>query len=217
MRIAVVGATGPTGQEVVTQGLARGHEIVAYVRRPEALGTAANLKVIGGQLADTEKFATAISGCDVLICTIGTRSFKERNFMSQHIPMVSSALKKAGLNRMVLMGALGGGDVPAQAYWFSKIIFKFMSKYIFGDRTVCENDLDKTGIKWAAVYPAFLTNGPKISNPDVVEMNVLKDVWGMQISRATVASVLLDLAEDETRPNRKVAVTAPGKIKYARS
>ena len=213
MKIAVVGATGPTGQEVVAQGLARGHEIVAYVRRPEALKPASNLTVIGGQLEETEKFASAISGCDVLICTLGTRTMKERNFMSMHIPMVSDAMKKAGLNRMVLMGALGGGDVPTNAYWFSKKIFKFMSKYIFGDRTICENALDKTAITWAAVYPAFLTNGPKLSNPDVVDMNVLKDVWGMQISRATVASVLLDLAEDSSRPSRKVAVTAPGKIK----
>ena len=213
MKIAVVGATGPTGQEVVAQGLARGHEVVAYVRRPAALQSAAKLTVIGGQLEETEKFATAIADCDVLICTLGTRSFKERNFMSVHIPMVSDAMKKAGLNRMVLMGALGGGEVPVNAYWFSKKMFKFMSKYIFGDRTVCEDALDKTGINWAAVYPAFLTNGPKLSNPDVVDMNVLKDVWGMQISRATVASTLLDLAEDSARPTRKVAVTAPGKIK----
>lgn len=213
MKIAVVGATGPTGLEVVAQGLARGHEIVAYIRRPEALAPATNLTVIGGQLEDTEKFASAITGCEVLICTLGTRSMKERTFMSDHIPMVSDAMKRAGLNRMVLMGALGGGEVPANAYWFSKMIFKFMSKYIFGDRTVCENDLDKTEIKWSAAYPAFLTHGPKLHQPDVVDMNVLKDVWGMRISRATVASVLLDLAEESSIRTRKVAVTAPGKIK----
>ena len=214
MKIALLGATGPTGLEVLKQGIERGHEIVAYVRRPEALQATQNVKVVGGQLSETEKIADAINGCDVVICTLGTRSFKERNFMSQSLPLVTSAMAQAKVNRLVLMSALGGGDVPANAWWYAKKIFSFMSKHIFGDRTISENALKKTGLDWCAVYPAFLTNGPKLVELDVVDMDKLKDVWGMTISRASVASVLLDLAEDSTQPNRRVAVAAKGKIKY---
>ena len=214
VKIAVIGATGPTGQEVVSQALARGHEVVAYVRRPDALNNSANLKVFEGQLANVQSMAQAFESCDVVVCTLGTRSFKERNFMSTNLPFVTSAMKAAGIDRIILMSALGGGKIPGKANWFSKRIFGFMSKYIFGDRTISELALSKTGLQWSAVYPAFLTNGPKLDDLDVVDMENVIDVWGMQISRATVASVILDLAEDTSKPSRRVAVAAKGKIKY---
>lgn len=37
MKIAVLGATGPSGLEVVKEGLARQYEVVALVRNPEKL------------------------------------------------------------------------------------------------------------------------------------------------------------------------------------
>ena len=37
MRIAVFGATGPSGQQVVKHGLQAGHHIVALVRNPQKL------------------------------------------------------------------------------------------------------------------------------------------------------------------------------------
>ncbi len=214
MKIAVVGATGPTGLEVVKQSLAHGHHVVAYVRRPEALSTAPNLKVVGGELFETEKFANAIKECDVLICTLGNRSFKVRNFMAEHLPLVTNAMETSGVTRIVLMSALGGGELPGKSNWFSRPIFKFMSNYIFKDRTISERKLASTNLNWCAVYPAFLTDGPKLEHIDCVDMEEVRDVWGMQISRATVASVLIDLAEDNTRPNRRVAVAAKGKVMY---
>ena len=214
MKIAVVGATGPTGLEVVKQALERGHSVVAYVRRPEALMVSADLTVVAGQLADTQSMAQAFTSCDVVLCTLGTRSFKERTFMSDHLPLVTKAMKQAGVDRLVLMSALGGGQLPGKVNWFSKRLFTFMSKYIFGDRTLSEQRLNQEGIKWSAAYPAFLTNGPKLKDADVIDMENVIDVWGMQISRATVASVLLDLAEDTKRPKRRVAVAAKGKVKH---
>ncbi len=37
MRLLVIGATGGTGRELVRQGLERGHEVAALVRRPSNL------------------------------------------------------------------------------------------------------------------------------------------------------------------------------------
>ena len=35
MKLFVIGATGRTGQEIVQQALARGHQVTAFVRSPE--------------------------------------------------------------------------------------------------------------------------------------------------------------------------------------
>jgi putative NADH-flavin reductase len=37
MRIAVIGATGRTGRQVVAQALARGHTVTAVTRHPESI------------------------------------------------------------------------------------------------------------------------------------------------------------------------------------
>ena len=36
MRLVILGATGKTGRLLVDQAIGRGHEVVAYVRRPDA-------------------------------------------------------------------------------------------------------------------------------------------------------------------------------------
>jgi len=37
MKIAVLGATGPSGVQVVKEALARGHDVTAVVRNPDKL------------------------------------------------------------------------------------------------------------------------------------------------------------------------------------
>ncbi len=35
MKVLIIGATGPTGQQIVQQALAQGHEVTALVRNPD--------------------------------------------------------------------------------------------------------------------------------------------------------------------------------------
>lgn len=213
MKIAVVGATGPTGQLVVKQLLNRGHEVVAYVRRPEALEAAEGLVVVGGELADTDHFADAIAGCEVLVCTLGTRSMRERNFMSTHLPLVTAAMEKAGVPRLVLMSALGGGRVPAASRGAARLVFQFMSKWVFGDRTKSEEVLDRQGLNWAAVYPGFLNDKPAAASVDVVPVDEVHDVRDSKISREDVAQVLVRLAEDENSRGQRLVIAKSGAVK----
>ena len=213
-RIAVVGATGPTGQHVVELALERGHEVVAYVRRPQALAPRRNLTVVGGQLDDTAHFAQAITGCDVLVCTLGTRSWRERGFMSRHLPLVTRSMEQAAVPHLVLMSALGGGQVPNRSTGVARLIFIALSWTIFADRTHSERDLGATGISWSAVYPGFLNDEPALPDVDVVDVDAIRDVRAGKIPRANVAAVLIDLAE-QAEADRRVIVAPPGKVKLA--
>jgi len=66
MNIAVIGATGMLGRNVVPRLLAQGHNVRAIVRRPEA---AARFAAIGAETAiadifDTGALTAALAGCD---------------------------------------------------------------------------------------------------------------------------------------------------------
>lgn len=213
MRVAVVGATGPTGRLVVEQLLARGHQVVAYARRPDAIETADRLEVVGGELSDLDKFASAIAGCEVLVCTLGTRSWGERGFMTQHLPEVTAAMKQAGVRRLVLMSALGGGELPPKSRGIARLIFWLMSRLIFADRTNSEAALNRTGVDWSAVYPGFLNDQPAAADVDVVPVEDVRDVRDSKISRANVAQVLVALAEESTRSGKRLVVAKRGAVK----
>ena len=45
MRIAVLGATGPTGKQVVLEALERGNDVTALVRNPTGLDDVAHEKL----------------------------------------------------------------------------------------------------------------------------------------------------------------------------
>ena len=121
--------------------------------------------------------------------------------MSTHLPLESAAMQQAGVGRLVLMSALGGGEVPKHARGISRLIFLLLSRVIFVDRTLSESALAASGISWSAVYPAFLTDAVAISNVDVVGVDEVLNSRNTRIPRANVAGALLDLVDDP-RPQR---------------
>lgn len=215
MRIAVVGATGPTGRHVVDMTLARGHDVTAYVRRPDALAERAGLTVVGGSLADTNAFADAITGCDVVVCTLGTRSWRERGFMTAHLPEVTRAMQQAGVPRLVLMSALGGGPVPPRSTGIARLVFMALSKTIFADRTKSEAQLQRSGIAHSILYPGFLNDHAALPDVEIADIDDIRDVRDSKIPRANVAAVLVDLAEDPSSDGRRVIIAPPGRITLA--
>jgi putative NADH-flavin reductase len=75
MKLFVIGATGRTGQEVVQQALARGHQVTAFVRSPEGVGVRnERLTVIKGDATDEEQLFNAMQNHDAVISTLGPRA-----------------------------------------------------------------------------------------------------------------------------------------------
>src|SRR3954454_7208877 len=100
MRLVVLGATGRTGRLLIEQALERGSEVVAYVRRPEAVPERPGLLVVGGQLTDQPAFRSALSGADAALCAIGPTSVKELfgpDLMRRVLPQVADAMTGAGV------------------------------------------------------------------------------------------------------------------------
>ena len=72
MNLAVFGATGGVGREVVTQALDRGDHVTAYVRNPAKLDLAhPDLTVTGGDLTDAGAVQRAVHGADAVISALG--------------------------------------------------------------------------------------------------------------------------------------------------
>jgi putative NADH-flavin reductase len=72
VKLTVFGATGGVGRELVSQGLAAGHRVTAYVRNPAKLNLDhPELTVIAGELSDAAAVRRAVHGADAVISAIG--------------------------------------------------------------------------------------------------------------------------------------------------
>jgi putative NADH-flavin reductase len=210
VKIAVVGATGPTGKLVVAEALNRGHAVVAYVRNAEKLQAHENLLIATGQLANIDSFSAAIRDCDVIISCLGTRSRKEFTFARTNLPFVSNAMKKAGVSRLVLMSSFGAGTI-AKGGLFSRALYWVIAHTLFNDRTKSEIALNESGITWTGVYPPFLIDGPAAPEVDIREMHTVKGMKGNgKVARINVAKFLVDCAEDQSTAGKRFAICSSG-------
>jgi putative NADH-flavin reductase len=74
MRLALFGATGPTGIQLIEQALAAGNQVFAYARNPSKIGTRhERLTIVQGELTDTGAIERTVMGADVVICVLGPR------------------------------------------------------------------------------------------------------------------------------------------------
>src|SRR6266513_2601115 len=90
MKLFVIGATGRTGQEIVQQALARGHQVTAFVRSPENItAKSERLTVLKGNVLDENQLFTAMQNHDAVISTLGPRqvSNQARCFMTARLPL----------------------------------------------------------------------------------------------------------------------------------
>ena len=68
MKLFVIGATGRTGQEIVQQALARGHQVTAFVRSPENItAKSERLTVLKGNVLDENQLFNAMQNHDAVV------------------------------------------------------------------------------------------------------------------------------------------------------
>src|SRR5712664_3478702 len=100
MKIAVFGATGPTGQHLVRLALNRGDEVIAYVRNPAKLTLShERLQVIQGKLSDTKAIEQVIEGVAGVVSILGpvTKQRDTTITIAQGTQNIVDAMKKQGI------------------------------------------------------------------------------------------------------------------------
>jgi uncharacterized protein YbjT (DUF2867 family) len=216
VNLVVLGATGATGRLLVDQALDRGHEVIAYVRRPDALPGRPGLRVVGGQLTDEPALRSALAGADAVLCAIGPKGVTElfvADLMQRTLPAISAAMTAAGVRRLVLLSAFGVGSTLTAASPLARVAFGTAMRSVYRDKEVAESRLATSGIDVTTVYPVVLTNGPPDDTAVVRDAATVSRVTGLPtVSRATVARAMLDAVEDAGTVGKRLLVTGAGTV-----
>ncbi len=210
MRIAVIGATGRTGKELVTQALAEGHDVVAYVRRPDAVTPARGLTIVGGELDDIDTMTEAFGGCDAVAVALGNPiSRPNAPLMQIALPTVIAAATSAGVGRVVVLSALGVGATLANTRYPYGLGCRTFLAGNFADHLAGESKLEATELAWTTIHPGPLFDGPRTSSPTIVDAASGYRMPGSpRTMRADVAAAMLKAVTDPATYGKRMLITS---------
>jgi putative NADH-flavin reductase len=191
LKLALFGATGPTGEELVAQALAADHELTAFARRPADIAPRGRLRVVQGDATrDALAVAEAVRGQDAVLSTLGVGNTLVPNaLMQRSIANIVSAMQAASVKRIVLMSAFGVGASRRDAPLLPRLMYCTLLRAIFDDKEKAEERLRSSSLDWTIVYPVLLTNGPRTGRYRAGERLELHGL--PTISRADVAHFML--------------------------
>lgn len=208
MKIVVFGATGGTGQHIVEQALASGHEVVAFARTPSKLRAQhERLSVVQGDVQDAERVKTAVAGVDAVISALGPTSNTADYQVTKGTKNILAAMEKHDVRRLVVSAGAGVGDPNDEPRLINKLInvaLKLFSRHVYEDMKRVVETVRASDVDWTIVRAPMLTDNPKSGN---VRVGYVGKGMGPRLARADMAHFMLQQLEDETYLRKAPAIS----------
>lgn len=197
MKMAVFGASGRTGIEIVKQALEAGHTVTAFVRDPARISLEDNnLKVMTGNVLDPASVARAIEGQDAVICALGAgNDLGKTTVRTTGTVHIIANMHKYQVKRLLVVTAMGIGESWKTLSRMNKLFFATVLKSARDDHETQEAAIKESGLDWTIIRPSGLVDTPRTGVYDFGENILAKN---SRIARADVADLILkELKEDQ--------------------
>jgi putative NADH-flavin reductase len=158
LRLFVLGATGGTGQTLIDQAVARGHQVTAFVRSPQKLGAPRGaVTACQGDPRGVAELEGALPGHDAVLSGLDPPGPGRTTIVSECARSTVTAMQGAGVRRLLIVSA-------AVLFQNKGILFALLRRTLLRnvaeDHTEMERIVMASGSSWTIVRPPRLTNGP---------------------------------------------------------
>ena len=109
MKIALIGATGFVGKEILNEAIQRGHQVTAIARNLKNILMPEAANKISLDVNDIAKLTEALTGHDIVVSSYNP-GWENPNIYEEYLKGASAiqqATKKAGVNRHLVIGGAG--------------------------------------------------------------------------------------------------------------
>lgn len=163
MKLVVFGATGGAGAQVVDQAVTAGHRVTVVARNPTAV-TAADIRVVPGDVLVPDGWQEAIAGQDAVVSCLGSTHRKvPTTVYSEGTANILDAMRAAGVRRILCLSS-GGVDPSPETPLMQRLVIRFviqrMYRYAYADMLEMERTLRHSDAAWTVVRAPMLTDGP---------------------------------------------------------
>ncbi|HEX8327914.1 MAG TPA: SDR family oxidoreductase [Hymenobacter sp.] len=199
MNLLIFGATGGTGRQLVTQALAQGHTVTAFVRQPAKLAIShANLRLAQGDVLDYAAVQQAMPGHEAVLSALGAPAPQKDALRSDGTRHILRAMTEAGVPRFICLTTLGMGDSKAALPALYKyVLVPLFLRHAFADSEIQEQYIRQSPVQWTIARPATLTDGPRTGQYQHGFPATAKGLR-MKIARADVADFMLRQLHEAT-------------------
>jgi uncharacterized protein YbjT (DUF2867 family) len=192
MTVAILGATGRTGRELIAQGKARGLKLKALARDPSRLN-GLDVEVVKGDVQDEAALTRLFTGVDAVLSGLGPATPFKNGIQSAGMPAIIAAMKTCGVKRYVAVtsaAAVLPGEKPGALVRGAFALSRVLLPGYVRDKRAEVDALVSADLEWTLVrVPGALVDG---TGRDV---EISLD-WprGMPVAaqRQAVARVMLD-------------------------
>jgi putative NADH-flavin reductase len=198
MRLAIFGATGTVGSELLAQALDAGHEVRVLARRPSKLTARAGLTVIAGDAKDPRAVSQTLDGCDAVLSTLGSTDRHDHGVRGSGTANILRAMRERGIRRVVIMGGFhirfdGDRGKLGQAL-VVPILRLAYGRALLEDTHAMAALLRASELDWTLVRAPRVVSGkhPAASRTGSLGLGP----WS-KVARANVAGVMLRYLDDE--------------------
>ncbi|KAJ2979029.1 hypothetical protein NQ176_g3493 [Zarea fungicola] len=227
MHFFLLGASGRTGQKVVTELLSQGHTAIALVRSTASLTPRAGLTIVTGSPLSKPDIRNALNAASTplpsaAIFTLNTVRESDSPFAKQVSPPrfladscanACEILEEVGVRRIVVMSTAGVGDSWGNLSLLSKLFLGWTNvKLAVEDHGLLDKEIRETNMNFTLVRAVRLTFDEEKEEGATKEVRVLSSSGeGMRMSDSvsvqTVAQFLLKVAIEGLYSRRAVVVT----------
>ncbi|MEH6719334.1 MAG: NAD(P)-dependent oxidoreductase [Aurantimonas endophytica] len=200
LQVAVLGASGRAGSQIVRELVARGHQVVAIARKPAAIPAIAGVTALRGDAADAASLAGLIRGSDAVISAI---------HFDVDAATILDALKAADVPRLLVTGGAASLEVAPGVRVIDTPDFPEAWK---GEASKGIAFLDalrtEARIDWTYLSPAAqFEEGPRTGRFRTGSDRLLTDEAGeSRISFADYAIAMVDELEQHRHPRSRFTV-----------
>ena len=104
MRVAIFGATGTVGSELLTQALGAGHEVSVLARTPSKLsGRSERLTVVAGNVRDRAAVEQTLTDCEAVLSTLGATDKHDPDVRRTGTANIIAGMHEHGLPLWLIM------------------------------------------------------------------------------------------------------------------
>ncbi|MBN3295538.1 flavin reductase (NADPH) [Amia ocellicauda] len=217
MRLAVLGATGQTGQHVVNQALQQGHIVTAIVRTPSKLTVHhQNLKVVEGNIFSEESLTPHFKGQDAVISCLGfpMAFISAVTGYTDSMNTALNAMRQAKVNRLISMTSwYTEPNSGTKSSYLIRFLLLPMIRSVLSNMYQMEEVLSKTqDINWTVVRPPGLRNEPATAKEFLTHEGYFVpddsgNPVGNSVARGDVARFMLSLLNSNAWVKKGVAMT----------
>ncbi len=196
-RLAIFGATGRAGSELLSQAIDAGHDVRALVRNPSKLESqAAGLTVLQGDVKDITAVTETMTGCEAVLSTLGANGNDAADTRRTGTANIMAAMRGRGIRRLVVMGGFHLHVPGDPGNLGQRLIVPILRLYknLVEDTTamavlVLESDLD-----WTLVRSPRVVRGQPTQRPRTGTLKL--GPWS-KVTRGDVASFMLHCLTDD--------------------